>query len=116
MNTIDPAGPESAVHFRVAAIDHYAFPEPVRETHTVLRVHYLNPADRLRGAAFDLPPGTYVAYRDAIDAALTSGATYWVVWGPDAISGIPHQRGTTAAERLLQAIADRQIVPPETED
>ncbi len=116
MSTPDPAGLEGAVHFRVTGIDRYAFPDPVEETHMVLRVHYLNPEDRLRGATFDLPPDTYATYREAVDAAITSGATYWVILDPAEMASTPHPRGMTAVDRLLQAIADQQTVPSETKD
>ena len=110
MSTTNPAAPDGVVHFQVVAIERFSLPDPVREEHMVLRVHYLNPEDALRGATFDLPPETYATYRDSIDAALTTGATYWVAWDTSVMAPLPHRRGTTAADRLLQAIAANQLV------
>jgi hypothetical protein len=101
------------IRFRVVAIERFALPDPINQDHTMLSVHYLNPAHALRGASFDLSPAAYAAYRDALGEALESGATYWVIWDAPVPSGIPHQRGQTAVDRLLRAIGDKQIVSDE---
>ncbi|HEV2125807.1 MAG TPA: hypothetical protein VGW38_23880 [Chloroflexota bacterium] len=111
MSTTDPAGPEDAIHFRVTAIERFSLPNPVKQNHMVLRVEYTNPKDRLRGASFEIPAEWYLTYQGAIADALASGVTYWVDWDYSATPGFPLRQGDTVAQRLLKAIADRQIVP-----
>ncbi len=104
------------VRFRVATIEPFSLPNPAKQTHMVLRVEYLNPEDQLRGAIFELDPEQYLPYREAIDAAIASGATYWVNWHEITPANTVHEKGDTAARHLLEAIGDKQVVSSETEE
>ncbi len=105
--------PPGTTHFRVAAVERFSLPDPVKQHHIMLRVEYLNPEDRLRGATFELSPEWYLPYRDVIDEAILTQEVYWVDWDYSQTPGYPLRHGDTVAQRLLGAIRDRQIVPEE---
>jgi hypothetical protein len=107
METPRAATPDEPVRFRVT----YGRPNPLyadagrHSAETMLiRIARL---DRAGSEAFPLPIAAFFVHREAIRAAVDSGAVYWVAWGRPR-PGPPLDAATKLA-RLLDAVERRQL-------
>ena len=107
--TIDgPDGPR--VLFQVVGLVDNPAPRHPRSGELVLRIEYVNPRSR---AAYVLSSHRYRPYREAIARAIRDQETYWVDLSPAESLFAALQDSRSVSDRILDAIRDRQVAPPE---
>ncbi len=100
---------EEPVHFRVAGVQpNPVTPHPPSDA-IVLSIEYVN---KPGGGHFGMSPNRYAPHRDALAEAINSQAVYWVDWDDSKTPNWPPRMDDSLLDRLLRAIADRQLVTP----
>ena len=100
------------VHFRVRGTGPHPLPEYPFQLH--LEIDYLNHPTAPPTLA--ISPWEFEEYGDAIQDAISTQAVYEVSWEYPDVPDVPPKRNDTNIDRVLNALRDRRIVTPESDD
>lgn len=106
--TITQADP---VRFRVREYGPNPFPQLASPGRVILSIARIDTP----GINFEMLLGQFLPYRDAVDEAIRTQAVYWVDWDYSTTPTFPPRMYDSTLDRLLNAIQDRQLVPPDAD-